>query len=111
MCPLFLLLQGLANMLWSYAKLPVAPPAVVFALVHKITDQLVMQSQRPDGASTFDAQVRLGADKVVDALPVAAVALPLEQLRCSVTRASTRRQACASNGTHHRFEVTMVAMP
>lgn len=44
-------------MLWSYAKLPVAPSAVVFALVHKITDQLVLQSQRPDGASTFDAQV------------------------------------------------------
>lgn len=44
-------------MLWSYAKLPVAPPNVVFALVHKITDQLVLQSQRPDGASTFDAQV------------------------------------------------------
>jgi hypothetical protein len=45
-------------MLWSYAKLPVAPPAVVFALVHKITDQLVLQAHRPDGASTFDAQVR-----------------------------------------------------
>eukprot|EP00878_Enallax_costatus_P012598 GHUV01013157.1.p1 GENE.GHUV01013157.1~~GHUV01013157.1.p1 ORF type:complete len:745 (+),score=296.48 GHUV01013157.1:610-2844(+) len=48
--------QGLANMLWSYAKLPVAPPAVVNALVAKITDQLVLQSQRPDRASTFDAQ-------------------------------------------------------
>eukprot|EP00775_Hariotina_reticulata_P005241 gene5241-5476_t len=48
--------QGLANMLWSYAKLPVAPPAVVAALVSKITDQLVLQAQRPDGASTFDAQ-------------------------------------------------------
>jgi hypothetical protein len=60
--PCVCLLQGLANMLWSYAKLPVAPPAVVFALVHKITDQLVMQSQRPDGASTFDAQVRLAAE-------------------------------------------------
>jgi len=53
-------------MLWSYAKLPVAPPAVVFALVHKITDQLVLQSQRPDGASTFDAQVGSNlADAVV----------------------------------------------
>lgn len=50
-------LQGLANMLWSYAKLPVAPPAVVNALVARITDQLVLQGQRPDGASTFDAQV------------------------------------------------------
>eukprot|EP00879_Flechtneria_rotunda_P005744 GHRR01006045.1.p1 GENE.GHRR01006045.1~~GHRR01006045.1.p1 ORF type:complete len:810 (+),score=341.24 GHRR01006045.1:739-3168(+) len=48
--------QGLANMLWSYAKLPVAPPAVVTALVAKITDQLVLQSQRPDGVGTFDAQ-------------------------------------------------------
>lgn len=57
MLPPYLTVQGLANMLWSYAKLPVAPPAVVFALVHKITDQLVLQSHRPDGASTFDAQV------------------------------------------------------
>ncbi|WIA11940.1 hypothetical protein OEZ85_012022 [Tetradesmus obliquus] len=48
--------QGLANMLWSYAKLPVAPPAVVMALVSKITDQLVQHSQRPDGSPAFDAQ-------------------------------------------------------
>jgi len=40
-------LQGLAT-----------PPAVVAALISKITDQLVLQAQRPDGASTFDAQVR-----------------------------------------------------
>lgn len=51
--------QGLANMLWSYAKLPVAPPAVVMALVSKITDQLVQHSQRPDGSPAFDAQVSL----------------------------------------------------
>lgn len=58
-------------MLWSYAKLPVAPPAVVFALVHKITDQLVLQSQRPDGASTFDAQVGSSlADVVAWCLPL-----------------------------------------
>jgi hypothetical protein len=53
----FAAVQGLANMLWSYAKLPVAPPAVVMALVSKITDQLVQHSQRPDGSPTFDAQV------------------------------------------------------
>jgi hypothetical protein len=47
-------------MLWSYAKLPVAPPAVVMALVSKITDQLVQHSQRPDGSPTFDAQVCCG---------------------------------------------------
>jgi hypothetical protein len=46
-------------MLWSYAKLPVAPPAVVMALVSKITDQLVQHSQRPDGSPMFDAQVRV----------------------------------------------------
>lgn len=45
-------------MLWSYAKLPVAPPSVVAALVAKISDQLVAQSMRGDGSSTFDAQVR-----------------------------------------------------
>jgi hypothetical protein len=56
-CVLHARLQGLANMLWSYAKLPVAPPAVVMALVSKITDQLVQHSQRPDGSPTFDAQV------------------------------------------------------
>jgi hypothetical protein len=56
--------QGLANMLWSYAKLPVAPPAVVMALVSKITDQLVQHSQRPDGSPTFDAQVGCRAEHV-----------------------------------------------
>jgi hypothetical protein len=50
--------QGLATTLWSYAKLPVAPPAVVTALVSKITDQLVAQAMRADGRITFDAQVR-----------------------------------------------------
>lgn len=49
-------------MLWSYAKLPVAPPAVVMALVAKITDQLVAHSQRADmGPQTFDAQVTRAA--------------------------------------------------
>ncbi|KIY99464.1 hypothetical protein MNEG_8495 [Monoraphidium neglectum] len=49
--------QGLANMLWSYAKLPVAPPDVVAALLSKITAELGASLRAGgDDAKPFDAQ-------------------------------------------------------
>jgi hypothetical protein len=46
--------QGLANMLWSYAKLPVAPVPVVAALAGKIATEL--QAAAGGDAKPFDAQ-------------------------------------------------------
>lgn len=83
-------------MLWSYAKLPVAPPAVVFALVHKITDQLVLQAHRPDGASTFDAQVRpLGNDLQSSGQEGASGGVDQQQATCG-PRIKTRLQSPGS---------------
>jgi hypothetical protein len=48
--------QGLANMLWSYAKLPVAPPDVVVALMNQITREL-LQAAHNEHHKPFDAQV------------------------------------------------------
>lgn len=53
-----LLMQGLANILWGYAKLPVSPVEVVAALVQKITEEL-QHSWNRDGCKPFDAQVRM----------------------------------------------------
>ncbi|GBF91445.1 hypothetical protein Rsub_04185 [Raphidocelis subcapitata] len=49
--------QGLANMLWSYAKLPVAPPPVVAALAGKIASELTASLlSGSEDAKPFDAQ-------------------------------------------------------
>jgi hypothetical protein len=55
--------QGLANMLWSYAKLPVAPPDVVVALMNQITREL-LQAAHNEHHKPFDAQVGRGGQGV-----------------------------------------------
>jgi hypothetical protein len=56
--PTYVELQGLANMLWAYSKLPVSPPEVILVLMGKITEEL-RSSLRQDHAHLFDAQVRV----------------------------------------------------
>jgi hypothetical protein len=96
--------QGLANMLWSYAKLPVAPPSVIAALVGKIAAELRAQITAPpgaDGRPAFDAQAlsnsvwalahlkSRGMD--LDAFGDVAVAF-LEAVAMAATRMLTRLQ-------------------
>jgi hypothetical protein len=61
--------QGLANMLWSYAKLPVSPPEVIAALMNQITEELV-QSIHSEGHKPFDAQVGQGQPRCVQLMHI-----------------------------------------
>jgi hypothetical protein len=50
---LVLLLQGLANLLWSYSKMELPPLDVMMAIVKQMTELLC----QPTSAASFDAQV------------------------------------------------------
>lgn len=50
------MLQGLANLLWSYAKMTVPPVEVMMIIVNRMTELL----QERDAPSHFDAQVCKG---------------------------------------------------
>lgn len=48
-----MLMQGLANLLWSYAKMTVPPVDVMMVIVCRMTEML----QDPHMSHNFDAQV------------------------------------------------------